>query len=62
MAHLPVGGAGGSLVALAGLRGARRIYIHVNNTNPLLRDDSSAYHTVRAAGWEVAHDGLEVTL
>src|SRR5215467_5873118 len=41
MAHLPVGGDGGSLAALRGLRASRRIYIHVNNTNPLLREDSA---------------------
>ena len=62
MAHLPVGGAAGSLAALRSLRAARRIYIHVNNTNPLLRDDSVERKTVEAAGWEIAHDGMEVTL
>lgn len=62
MAHLPVGGAAGSLAALRALRAARRIYIHVNNTNPLLRDDSVERKTVEAAGWEIARDGMEVTL
>lgn len=62
MAHLPVGGAAGSLAAMRSLRAARRIYIHVNNTNPLLRDDSVERKTVEAAGWEIAHDGMEVTL
>ena len=62
MAHLPVGGASGSLAALRGLRATRRIYIHVNNTNPLLRDDSAERKAIEAAGWEVARDGMEVTL
>jgi pyrroloquinoline quinone biosynthesis protein B len=62
MAHLPVGGADGSLARLAGVAARRRIYIHINNTNPLLRDDSPERATVTAAGWEVAHDGLEVRL
>jgi pyrroloquinoline quinone biosynthesis protein B len=62
MAHLPVGGEGGSLARLAGLRARRRIYIHVNNTNPMLREDSAERRAVEAAGWEVAHDGMEVTL
>ena len=53
---------GGSLAALRGLRAARRLYIHVNNTNPLLRDDSPERKAVEAAGWEVARDGMEVTL
>ena len=62
MAHLPIGGAGGSLAALAGVAAARRIYIHVNNSNPVLRDDSPERARVRAAGWEVAADGMEITL
>jgi pyrroloquinoline quinone biosynthesis protein B len=62
MAHVPVGGPGGSLAQLAGLRAGRRIYIHLNNTNPLLRDDSPERQAVAAAGWEVAWDGMEVRL
>ena len=62
MAHLPVGGAGGSLSALGPLAAARRIYIHVNNTNPLLCDDSPERKDAEAAGWEIAMDGMEVTL
>jgi pyrroloquinoline quinone biosynthesis protein B len=62
MAHLPVGGGGGSLAALARLRAPRRIYIHLNNTNPLLRDDSPERKVADAAGWEIAYDGMEVTL
>jgi pyrroloquinoline quinone biosynthesis protein B len=62
MAHLPVGGAGGSLARLAGLRAGRRVYIHVNNTNPMLRDDSPERAQVTGAGWEVAWDGMEVRL
>jgi pyrroloquinoline quinone biosynthesis protein B len=62
MAHMPVGGANGSLAALAGARASRRVYIHVNNTNPILREDSPERAAVRAAGWEVAWDGMEVTL
>jgi pyrroloquinoline quinone biosynthesis protein B len=61
MAHQPVGGEGGSLAALRGLSG-RRIFIHVNNTNPMLREGSAERTAVEAAGWEIAHDGLEVTL
>jgi len=62
MAHLPIGGNGGSLAALGGLRARRRIYIHVNNTNPVLRDDSAERRAAEAAGWEIARDGMEVTL
>jgi pyrroloquinoline quinone biosynthesis protein B len=60
MAHVPVGGAGGSLERLAGLVPARRVYTHVNNTNPMLRRDSAERAAVEAAGWQVARDGLEI--
>jgi len=62
MAHLPVGGPTGSLAQLAGVRAGRRIYIHVNNSNPMLREDSRERAAVAAAGWEVAWDGMEVRL
>ncbi len=61
MAHWPVGGANGSLELLAKLPG-RRILIHVNNTNPMLREDGPEHADVHAAGVEVAHDGLELRL
>jgi pyrroloquinoline quinone biosynthesis protein B len=61
MAHLPVGGKEGSLQTLAGV-GARRVYIHINNTNPLLRPGSPEREKVDAGGWEIAYDGMEVTL
>jgi pyrroloquinoline quinone biosynthesis protein B len=61
MGHMPIDGADGSLKALEGLR-ARRIYIHINNTNPILVQGSSERACVTGQGWEVAEDGLEVTL
>jgi pyrroloquinoline quinone biosynthesis protein B len=62
MGHLPVGGPGGSLARIAPLPIRRRIYIHLNNTNPLLLEDSPERQAVHAAGVEVGHDGLELTL
>ena len=62
MAHLPVGGPAGSARQLAKLGAARKIYIHLNNTNPLLREDSPERASVTAAGWEIAYDGMEITL
>jgi pyrroloquinoline quinone biosynthesis protein B len=62
MAHIPVGGSGGSLARLSAVRAARRIYTHINNTNPMLREDSPERAAVERAGWEIAHDGLEVVL
>jgi len=61
MGHVPIDGADGSLARLAGLPG-RHIYIHINNTNPILIDGSPERRRVEAAGWEIAADGLEVTL
>lgn len=60
MGHMSVSGSGGSLAAFAGLEVGRKIYIHINNTNPMLLDDSPERAAVTAAGWEVAHDGMEV--
>jgi pyrroloquinoline quinone biosynthesis protein B len=61
MGHMPIDGNGGSLEALEGLR-ARRIYIHINNTNPILVEGSPEHAYVTSKGWEVAEDGLEVSL
>jgi pyrroloquinoline quinone biosynthesis protein B len=61
MGHMPIDGTGGSLEALDGLK-ARRIYIHINNTNPILVEDSPERAWVTCKGWEVATDGLEVSL
>jgi pyrroloquinoline quinone biosynthesis protein B len=62
MAHWPIGGPAGSLRALEGVGRGRRIYIHVNNTNPVLREDSPERRELTAGGWEVAHDGLELEI
>jgi pyrroloquinoline quinone biosynthesis protein B len=61
MGHMPIDGIGGSLKALEGLR-ARRIYVHINNTNPILVEGSPERAHVTSQGWEVAEDGLEVAL
>jgi pyrroloquinoline quinone biosynthesis protein B len=61
MSHWPLGGPEGSLAYLARQPG-RRILIHVNNTNPILRDDSAERQALTAAGIEVAADGLELSL
>jgi pyrroloquinoline quinone biosynthesis protein B len=61
MGHMPIDGDGGSLAALAGLR-ARRVYIHINNTNPILIEGSPERRKVEAAGWEVGEDGMRIEL
>ncbi len=40
----------------------RRIYTHINNTNPILRTDSAERAHVERAGWEIAFDGMEIAL
>jgi len=60
MAHVPVGGQHGSLARLAGSTATRRVFTHINNTNPILRAGSAERAAVEAAGWEVAFDGLEI--
>jgi pyrroloquinoline quinone biosynthesis protein B len=62
LAHWPVGGQRGSLSVLSKITARRRVFIHVNNTNPMLRDDSPERKIVEAAGWEVAWDGMEIAL
>ncbi len=61
MGHMPIDGEGGTLAALEALT-ARRIFIHINNTNPILVDGSAECRRVEAAGWEVAEDGMEIVL
>lgn len=61
MAHWPLGGKNGSLAMLA-RSSSRRIVIHINNTNPILRDDSPERRQLKQAGVEVAYDGMEIVL
>ena len=62
MGHMNMSGDQGSMRAFEDLDVKRRIFIHINNSNPVLREGSEAHATVVAAGWEVAYDGMEVTL
>jgi pyrroloquinoline quinone biosynthesis protein B len=63
MGHLPQSGPGGMLERLAELpAGVRRILIHVNNTNPILDEDSAERAELTRQGVEVALDGMELTL
>lgn len=61
MGHMPIDGEDGTLAALASLA-ARRIFIHINNTNPIQIDGSPERRKVEAAGWQVAEDGMEIVL
>ena len=61
MGHMPIDGEDGSLAALSGIA-ARRIYMHINNTNPILVAGSPERIQVESASWEVARDGMEIVL
>ncbi|MCU1292808.1 MAG: pyrroloquinoline quinone biosynthesis protein PqqB [Bryobacterales bacterium] len=61
MGHSPMSGADGTLESFAGVQGPRKIFIHINNTNPVLDEDSPEFKQIRAAGWELAFDGMELS-
>jgi pyrroloquinoline quinone biosynthesis protein B len=62
MAHLPIGGPQGSLAATPRLQARARIFTHINNTNPILREASTERRAVEAQGWRVAWDGMELEI
>jgi pyrroloquinoline quinone biosynthesis protein B len=62
MGHLPQSGTGGMMDALAPCRHARKVLIHINNTNPILDEDSPQRAMLAKHGIEVAHDGMEILL
>jgi pyrroloquinoline quinone biosynthesis protein B len=62
MGHVPLSGPGGTLEALERLRRPRKVLVHINNTNPILLEDSPEREAVLRAGVEVAYDGLEIEL
>jgi len=62
MGHVPVGGENGTLRQLAGLTKPRKMYIHINNTNPMLNEAGAEYREVRDSGWELAEDGCHLSL
>ncbi len=62
MGHMSVSGPEGTLAAFEGLDVRRRVLLHINNSNPILLDDSPERAQAEAAGWSVAYDGMELTL
>ncbi|MER9848698.1 pyrroloquinoline quinone biosynthesis protein PqqB [Mesorhizobium sp. M0106] len=62
MGHLAMSGDAGSIAGLADVRIGRRVFVHINNTNPVLDENSAEHAAVEAAGWEVARDGMEMDL
>jgi len=62
MGHISLSGPDGTIAAFRELNVGRKVLIHVNNSNPVLLEDSAERAAVVAAGWEVAHDGMEIVL
>jgi pyrroloquinoline quinone biosynthesis protein B len=60
MGHVPVSGDDGSMAQLRSLQANQKVFVHLNNTNPLLVDNSSEQIAAREQGWIVAHDGMEI--
>ena len=62
MGHISVSGEDGTLAALKDLDIKRKIFIHINTTNPILFANSQERREVEAAGWEVSYDGMHISL
>jgi pyrroloquinoline quinone biosynthesis protein B len=62
MGHVSMSGNSGSMAGLAGLGIERKVFVHINNTNPVLVDGSPEREEAQANGWEIAYDGMEIEL
>jgi pyrroloquinoline quinone biosynthesis protein B len=62
MGHISMSGGAGSITAFSKLGVGRLIYVHINNSNPALDENSPARKAIDGAGWEVGYDGMEVRL
>jgi pyrroloquinoline quinone biosynthesis protein B len=62
MGHIAMSGADGAISALAPLNIARKLFLHINNSNPALLADSPEREAAQQAGWEIASDGMEIAL
>ncbi len=60
MGHLSMAGPDGTMAAFSPLDVGRKIFLHINNTNPVLVSDTAERAEVEAAGWEIAYDGMEI--
>ena len=62
MGHVAISGPDGVIARLAHLRAARKVFFHINNSNPVWRHGSEERRFIERAGWEVAYDGMEIVL
>ena len=61
MGHMSMSGPAGSIAAFDGLDLGRKVFVHMNNTNPVLRPGAPERAEAEAAGWTIGHDGMELT-
>jgi pyrroloquinoline quinone biosynthesis protein B len=61
MGHMSMSGPDGSIAAFAGIDIGKKVFVHMNNTNPVLRPDSGEKAEAQAAGWIIGQDGMEIT-
>ncbi|MBK0399863.1 pyrroloquinoline quinone biosynthesis protein PqqB [Limibaculum sp. M0105] len=62
MGHLSMDGENGSIAAFRDLRVGRKVFVHMNNSNPVLDPRSAERRMAEAAGWTVGHDGMEIAI
>ncbi|GIT91723.1 coenzyme PQQ synthesis protein B [Jannaschia pagri] len=62
MGHMSMDGPDGSMAAFDGMDVGRKVYVHMNNTNPVLRPGSAEKQAAEAAGWTIAQDGMEIEI
>jgi pyrroloquinoline quinone biosynthesis protein B len=62
MGHIAMSGDSGAIAALANLDVGRKIFLHINNSNPVLLRDSAERKTAEHAGWQIPTDGMEIVL
>jgi pyrroloquinoline quinone biosynthesis protein B len=62
MGHISISGSNGSIAAFKDMDVARKIYVHINNSNPVLDDHSPERKVAEKAGWEVGFDGMEIKI
>jgi pyrroloquinoline quinone biosynthesis protein B len=62
MGHISMSGTSGAIEALAGLDIDRKIFLHINNSNPALLRGSSERQIAESAGWQIPADGTEIVL
>jgi len=61
MGHMSMSGADGSIAAFEDMKIGRKVLVHMNNTNPVLRPGSEERRAAERAGWTIGQDGMEVT-